>query len=354
MGNSREFALARKAQREAALVAANNTRGAVRSTIAMIKAHEDKKLLASLLTIKTPSDVEISDMHKAIKDRGPAWFNSIADWIKAPCPDWFTTDAPNIAFKTTSLNSKRGEGDKRDIDTWSRAQVDAFNSILADTFTWREIHDGDQVRMVRWIHHPVNAAYMAMLVRKGNAIDLLDSAAAYVKSASASRKKGVSGTDSIELGAMADVDAAAKKIILLAADVARAYDAMDRATLKASTTFAADDKKRADAKESAYADAVSKFYAAWRRYHGVESLAEISAETPADAPTVDVAVSAESAADAPTVDVAVSAETPVNPVNPSDVPAETPVNPVNPSDVPAESAADAPVKPNTKKGGSKK
>ena len=325
MGNSQQFALARKAKRESALAAANNTRGAVSSSIAMIKAHDEKRGSESLLTIDIPSDVEISDLHAAIRERGPAWFNSIADWIKAPCPPWFTTEAPNIAFKTTSLNSKRGEGDKRDIDTWSRAQVDAFNSILADTFTWREIHDGDQVRMVRWIHHPVNAAYMAMLVRKGNAIDLLDSAAAYVKSASASRKKGVSGTDSIELGAMADVDAAAKKIILLAADVARAYDAMDRATVKAATTFAADDKKRADAKESAYADAVSKFYAAWRRYHGVESLAEISAETPADAPTVDVAVSAE-----------------------------TPVNPVNPSDVPAESAADAPVKPNTKKGGSKK
>ena len=84
MGNSREFALARKAQREAALVAANNTRGAVRSTIAMIKAHEEKRGSESLLTIDIPSDVEISDLHAAIRERGPAWFNSIADWIKAP------------------------------------------------------------------------------------------------------------------------------------------------------------------------------------------------------------------------------------------------------------------------------
>ena len=337
MGNSREFALARKAQRESALATANNTRGVVHSAVNMIARHEEKKGSGALLTIDVPAEIAISDMHKAIKDKGPQWFASIADWIKTPCPSWFTTDAPNVAFKTTSLNNKRGDGDKRDIDTWSRAQMDAFNNILADRFTWREIRDGDTVRMVRWIHHPVNAAYMALLVKMGNAIDLLDSAAAYVKSASASRKKGVSGTDSIELGAMADVDAAAKKIILLAADVARAYDAMERATLKAQTTFSADDKKRADAKESAYSTAVSTFYAAWRTYHGTESLA--IDEAPADAPIVH-----EAPADAAPVAMADAA---VNPVNPTDeAPAD--VAPV------AVTVAEKDVKAPSKKGGVKK
>ena len=278
MGNSQQFALERKAKREAGLALAQQSSPRVRRTVTLLGAD-------AVLSADLPSETQVMDLQKTLQARGPEYIASIAPWIFKPCPAWYTTSAPNDAFKRGTANNRRAADDKRDINGWSKAQIDALTRILNDDHTWRDI-DG---HMYRWIFHPVNAAYLAELAMLGNAADLLDCAAEFIRSAKPTTRKGLTSTDTIEYGALSDVDPKAKELVKLAAACGRAYDALDRASLKAATTYAAADITRRDARQTDYITAVATFAAAWQQYHG--SMPELSPEVAAEvAPVVQTAV----------------------------------------------------------------